>query len=385
MSWRVPLTDVRISEEDVEAVLDCLRSGWLTMGPRTIAFEEAFAEATGAAHAVAVSSCTAALHLACVAAGFGPGDEVVVPGLTFVSTANAVRYVGATPVLCEVGGPTDLNLDVADVERRLTPRTKGVIAVHFCGYPAAMDDLRALCDARGLRLIEDCAHAMTATVDAAGRHAGTVGDLGCFSLFSKKQLSVGEGGVVTSGDEELAARVRSLRAHAMTRVTWDRHRGYGETYDVTDVGFNYRIDEPRAALALSRLPRVAASVERRREIVREYRSALRDADGLELAWSDEDVERSAHFAFPVVLRDRAARDAFRTELHGAGVQTTWYPAVHRFTEYRELDPELALPQVEAAAERHCAIPLSSSMTSDDVRVVVGAVRAALDAPAVPSR
>ncbi|HET8672437.1 MAG TPA: DegT/DnrJ/EryC1/StrS family aminotransferase [Thermoleophilaceae bacterium] len=377
MTWRVPLANVEIPEQDVEAVLDCLRSGWLTMGPRTNEFEQRFAAYVGSPHAVAVSSCTAALHLACLAAGLGPGDEAIVAGMTFVSTPNAVRYTGATPVLCEVGGPEDMNIDLADVERRITPRTKAVIAVHFCGYPARVLELRELCDERGLVLIEDAAQAISARVDGTGRQAGTVGDLACFSLFSKNQLPVGEGGLVTSPHEELAAKVRSLRSHAMTSVTWDRHRGYADTYDVVDVGYNYRLDEPRAALALSRMGRLDEQIESRRELARTYRRRLAGLEGLGFVWDDDAVEAGAHFAFPVLLPDEAARDRFRERLQARGVQTTWYPAIHRFSDYREVFGDQSLPNVEAAAERHCALPMGSGFSSEQVEIVIESVQQVL--------
>jgi dTDP-4-amino-4,6-dideoxygalactose transaminase len=376
LTWAVPLTDVQITEEDVDAVLDCLRSGWLTMGPRTEAFEGAFADYVGSRHAVAVSSGTAALHLAARAQQIEPGDEVIVPGLTFVASASAFRFVGAQPVFCDVESPTRPNLDPVDVERRLTPRTKAVVAVHFCGYPADVPALRELCDDRGLTLIEDAAQAVGATVDGTGRKTGTVGDIGCFSLFSKKQLCVGEGGMVVTDDDELAARVRSLRSHAMTTVTWDRHRGHANSYDVTDIGFNFRLDEPRAALGRSRLARLDADIAARRRTAWTYRDRLAGLDGLELAWDDTDVARGSHFAFPVLLENRRARDDFREALADRDVQTTWYPALHRFTEYRDQSGP-AVPNVEAAADRHCALPLSSTFTEDQVEAVIRAVTTAL--------
>jgi dTDP-4-amino-4,6-dideoxygalactose transaminase len=377
MSWQVPLTDIAMAEEDVEAVLDTLRSGWLTMGPRTQGFERAFAEYVGAQHAVAVSSGTAALHLACSAIELGPGDEAIAPAMTFAATAAAIRYTGAQEVLCEVRRPDDPNIDPDDVARRLTPRTKAVLAVHMFGYPAAIEELRALCDGRGLALIEDAAQAIGATVDGSGRRAGTVGDLGCFSLFSKNQLCVGEGGMVTTDDAALAARVRSLRSHAMTSVTWDRHRGHEDSYDVTGIGFNFRLDEPRAALGLSRLRRLEDDIAARRRAVRAYRSRLAGLDGLELVFDDEAVERSSHFGFPVLLPDRAARDAFRAALQRRGVQTTWYPAIHLFSDYRSRSPGVSLPRVEEVADRHCLLPLASVFTEAEVEIVVAFVEEAL--------
>jgi dTDP-4-amino-4,6-dideoxygalactose transaminase len=375
--WRIPLTEVAVPESDVRAVLDCLESGWLTMGPRTKAFEGALADFVGTPHAVTVSSGTAALHLACLAAGIGAGDEVIVPAFTFVASASAPRYVGAELVLCDVRSARDFNIDPADVARRITPRTRAVVAVHFCGYPADVAALRALCDEHGLVLIEDCAQAIGARVDAGGRQVGTVGELGAFSFFSKKQLCVGEGGMVTSADEQLAERVRLFRSHAMTSSTWDRHRGHDPAYDVVDVGFNYRLDEPRAALGLSRLERLAESIDARRATVRAYRERLAEIPGIELPFTDEDVERSSHFAFPVLLADRETRDRFRDELKTGGIQTTWYPALHSFTEYRQFEPPDGLPRATEAADRHCALPLSSTTDEPEVELVVAAVRAAL--------
>jgi dTDP-4-amino-4,6-dideoxygalactose transaminase len=375
--WLVPLTDIEVPEQDVRAVLDCLESGWLTMGPRTQAFEQALAAYVGSPHALTVSSGTAALHLACLAAGVGPGDEVIVPAFTFVASASAARYAGAEPVLCDVRGPRDFNIDPEDVARRITPRTRAVVAVHFCGYPAAILELRRVCDEHGLVLIEDCAQAIGAHVGDDGRRVGTVGQLGAFSFFSKKQLCVGEGGMVTTADEGLAERVRLLRSHALTSSTWDRHRGHDPAYDVVDVGFNFRLDEPRAALGMSRLSRLEDSIAARRATVRAYRERLQEVPGVELPFDDAAVERSSHFAFAVLLADRGARDRFRDDLKAKGIQTTWYPALHTFTEYRRYAPPEGLPQAAETADRHCALPLSSTMDESDVDTVVQLVREVL--------
>jgi dTDP-4-amino-4,6-dideoxygalactose transaminase len=249
--------------------------------------------------------------------------------------------------------------------------------VHFCGYPADVQALRELCDANDLILIEDCAQAIGARIDEAGRQVGTVGELGAFSFFSKKQLCVGEGGMVTTADAERAEQVRLLRSHALSSSTWDRHRGHDPAYDVIDVGFNYRLDEPRAALGLSRIARLDESIEKRRATVRAYRERLAGIAGLEIPFDAQAVERSSHFAFPVLLADRAARDRFRAELKANGVQTTWYPALHSFTEYQQFAPPGGLPQAQATADRHCALPLSSSMQESELDIVVEVVAAAL--------
>jgi len=375
--WRVPLTDVAMPERDVEAVLDCLRSGWLTMGPRTKAFEESLANYVGVPHVAAVCSGTAALHLACVAAGIGQGDEVIVPAFTFVASAAAPRYVGAEPVLCDVRGPRDFNIDPEDVARRITPRTRAVMAVHFGGYAADVMALRALCDEHGLLLIEDCAEAIGARIDDSGRQVGTVGELGCFSFFSKKQLCVGEGGMVCTAEEELDERVRLFRSHALTSSTWDRHRGHDPAYDVVDIGFNFRLDEPRAALGLSRLTRLDEDIAARRSIARAYRERLADIPGIELAFDEQAVERSSHFVFPVLLKDRQARERFREGLRSEGIQTTWYPALHSFSGYRDYAPAEGLPQASEVADRHCALPLSAMMDEGDVETVLRAIHASI--------
>lgn len=367
MSWRYPLSTLPMPEEDVQAVLACLDEGWLTMGPRTQAFEAALCQELGAASVACVSSGTAALHLACRAAGLGPGDEAIVPSMTFVATAAAVRYCGAEAVFCDVASPQSPNLDVAAVEAKISDRTKAVMAVHFCGYPADVVALRELCDARGLILIEDAAQAIHA--DTGAGSAGTVGHLGCLSFFSKKQLCVGEGGAVITPDPDMEATVRSLRSHAMTSVTWDRHRGYAQSYDVVDTGYNFRIDEPRAALGLSRLSRLAGEIDRRRGVAAGYRERLAGVDGAELMWDDAAVQAGSHFAFPILAADRETRDRHRDQLKDAGIQTTWYPAVHRFSDYREREGWEPLAASEEVAERHYCLPMSPTLADDDLDAI----------------
>jgi dTDP-4-amino-4,6-dideoxygalactose transaminase len=366
VSWTLPLTDLRLTEEDVAAFLAVLESHWLTMGPRTSEFEGVFADRFGSPHAVAVSSGTAALHLALLAAGIGEGDEVLVPAMTFVAGAAAVRYCGARPVLVESLGPHDLNLDPADAGRLVGPRTRAILATHWLGYACDLPALEHLCRERDLILIEDCAQSITAR-DVRGRLTGTVGAAGCFSFFSKKQLAIGEGGMVLTADEAIAARTRSLRSHAMTSMTWDRHRGHAESYDVVDIGFNFRLDEPRAALALSRLPRLDSDVSRRRSLVRAYRARLRGVSGVTIPWSDEEVERSSHFGFAILLDTGESRDRLVRGLDAHGIQTTHYPALTALSDYRDHPPR---PRTEELAARHLLLPLSSTYGEAEVELVV---------------
>jgi dTDP-4-amino-4,6-dideoxygalactose transaminase len=361
---QIPVFDIRIEPEDVEAVADVLRSGWLTMGPRTEELEQRLAEELGSSHVVALANCTAALHLACLAAGVGPGDEVIVPSMTFVATAAAVRYSGGEPVFCDIVGDGDLGIDVGRVAELIGPRTKAVLPVHFAGYPVEIEALAGLCSERGVALIEDAAH--TPMVTVGSRSLGTFGDSGCFSFFSNKVLAAGEGGALATDSAEVAARVRSLRSHAMTSATWDRHRGHAETYDVTDVGFNYRIDESRAALLMSRLRRLPAEMVRRRELVTRYRELLAEVPGVAVAYSDFDLERSSGYLMAILLRRSEVRARLRAALRERrGIQTTIFPAVHRLSAYRASDRQVSLPATEVAAAAHVILPLYPHMRDSD--------------------
>jgi dTDP-4-amino-4,6-dideoxygalactose transaminase len=372
----LPLFDLRLQPQDLEAVAQTLRSGWLTLGPRTAAFEEAFAAQLGARHAVALSSCTAALHLAYLAAGAGPGDEVIVPAFTFAATAAAVVYCGATPVFAEIVSRERPSLDPVDVERRITPRTKAVCAVHYAGYPAAVDRLKELCDGHGIALIEDVAHAPSATLH--GRKLGTWGLAGAFSFFSNKVLSVGEGGLLCTDDDEVAAFARSRRSHAMTSGTWDRHRGRTDTYDVVGLGFNYRLDEPRSALLLSRMGRLEAEIERRRELTLRYRSLLAQVEGIVVPFEDADVPDSSCYVIPIMIDEDGRQAEVSSRMRELGIQTSiFYPSLHRFSAYRERWVDVSLPITELASRTELTLPFYPHMTHDDQDRVVTALAEAI--------
>jgi dTDP-4-amino-4,6-dideoxygalactose transaminase len=368
----LPLFDLRLEPQDLEAVAETLRSGWLTLGPRTAAFEEAFAAQLGAKHAIALSSCTAALHLAYLAAGVGPGDEVIVPAFTFAATAAAALYCGATPVFAEISSREMPSIDPADVERLITPRTKAVCAVHYAGYAAPVDQLKALCDAHEIALVEDVAHAPSATLK--GRKLGTWGQSGAFSFFSNKVLSVGEGGLLCTDDDDVAAFVRSRRSHAMTSGTWDRHSGRTDTYDVVALGYNYRLDEPRAALLLSRLARLEDDIARRRELTIRYRELLAGVEGIIVPFSGDDIAGSSCYVIPIMLERDGTQGQVSADLRERGIQTSiFYPAIHRFSAYRKRFPDISLPVTELASRTELTLPFYPHMTHDDQDRVVAAL------------
>jgi dTDP-4-amino-4,6-dideoxygalactose transaminase len=297
---------------------------------------------------------------------------VIVPSYTFAATATAVLYCGGTPVFADILGMNDLSLDPEDVERRIGPRTKAVSVVHFAGYPAPVDALAELCEQHRLVLVEDAAHAPSARL--GDRKLGTFGLAGAFSLFSNKILSVGEGGLLATDDDDVAELARSLRSHAMSSGTWARHRGETTGYDVTGLGFNYRLDEPRATLALSRLPRLEADIARRRELVREYRRRLAGWPQLIVPFGDDQVADSSCYVMPVIVRDPERRDDARRRLRERhNVQTSvFYPAVHEFTAYRARTPGVILPNTERAARSEITLPLYPHMTAaEQDRVIAG--------------
>jgi dTDP-4-amino-4,6-dideoxygalactose transaminase len=372
----LPLFDLQLQPQDLEAVAETLRSGWLTLGPRTAQFEETFAAHLGAKHAIAVSSCTAALHLAYLAAGVGPGDEVIVPAFTFAATAAAALYCGATPVFAEIISRKNPSLDPADVERKITPRTKAVCIVHYAGYAAAADRMKELCDAHGIALIEDVAHAPSATL--GGRKLGTWGLAGAFSFFSNKVLSVGEGGLLCTDDDDVAAFVRSRRSHAMTSGTWDRHSGRTDTYDVVGLGFNYRLDEPRSALLLSRMGRLESEIERRRELTVRYRELLGGIDGIIVPFEDEDVPTSSCYVMSIMVEADGRQADVSARLRERGIQTSiFYPSIHLFSAYRERFPGVSLPITELASRSELTLPFYPHMSFDDQDRVASALAEAV--------
>lgn len=368
-SWRVPLSDVRVDDELLEVARETLASGWWSMGPQVAELEARFAEHTGSPHVLAVSSGTAALHLALLAVGCGPGDEVVLPSLNFVAAANTVTRVGATPVFCDVVGPDELNLDPRDLAVAVGSRTKAVIVLHYAGFACDLDAVLEVAKGRGIAVIEDAAHAPGASW--RGRALGTIGTIGCFSFFSNKNLPVGEGGAVVTSDDALAERMRLLRSHGMTTLTWQRHQGHASDYDVVTAGLNYRIDELRAAIAVLQLSRLGVANDARKRHVLRYRELLDGVEGISFPFTgDGSLRDSAHHLAVVLLPDGVSRAAVRDAAHARRVQTSvHYPPIHRFTAYAEAGTRRPLPRTDDLAARIVTLPLYPHMSGSDVEFV----------------
>lgn len=367
----------RIAEDEIEEVVACLRSGWIGTGPRVAEFERCVAGYKDASHAVAVNSCTAALHLSILAAGIGPGDEVITTPLTFCATVNAIIHAGATPVLADVD-PQSMNIDPASVRAKISPRTKAILPVHFAGRACAMDELVSLAEEQGLILIEDCAHAIE--TEYHGRKAGCFGAFGCFSFYVTKNVITGEGGMILTPDPQRAARLKVLALHGMSSDAWKRFGDQGyKHYLVTEAGFKYNMMDMQAALGLRQMDKVEAYWLRRQEIWERYMLALADLP-LILPAPVEGNTRHAYHLFTVLVDENrcgTSRDNFLSAMTrhkiGVGVHYLSIPEHPYYQERFGWSPD-ACPQARDIGRQTVSLPLSARLTDQDVSDVIEAVR-----------
>lgn len=365
-----------IGDDEIDAVVETLRSGWLAPGPRVLAFERAFAERIGARHAIAVTSCTAGMHLALLACGVGPGDEVIVPAITFPATANVVVHAGATPVLADVD-PVDLTLDPAAVRAKLTPRTKAIMPVHYAGQACRMEELWTIAGERGLRVIEDAAHAFGTTY--RGEPVGRTPDAAVFSFYATKNLTTGAGGMITTDDDRVAEEVRRRRMHGLSADAWGRYTESGTPfYQVVVPGFNYTMGDMEAAIGLVQLRRGDALLARRRAIAERYAALLGDVP--EVALPREREPGHSWHLYVIRLRREALsidRDAFLRAMREEGIGTSvHFIPLHYHPYYRETFgwKRGDYPRAEAAFEEIVSLPLYTRMRDADVERVAQAVR-----------
>jgi dTDP-4-amino-4,6-dideoxygalactose transaminase len=371
-----------IGEEEKKEVLDCLETGWLGTGPKVARFEQDFRAYKQAGFAVAMNSCTAALHLSILAANIGPGDEVITTPLTFCASVNAIIHAGAQPVLADVD-PTTFNIDPVRVEAQITTRTKAILPVHFAGRPCDMDGLGMLVKKHGLLLIEDCAHAIETTYK--GKHVGTFGEFGCFSFYVTKNVATGEGGMVLTPREDAANRLKILALHGMSKDAWKRFTDEGyKHYQVVECGFKYNMMDIQAALGIHQLRRVEASWRRRQEIWQIYQRAFRDLP-LTLPAPPEEGTRHAYHLYTVLVdfeRTGVSRDAFMgamtAENVGVGVHYRSIPVQPYYAERFGWKPE-DYPNSVSIGEQTVSLPLSAKLTDEDVHDVIRAVRKTLGA------
>ncbi len=373
---RVPFHRANIGEEEIAAVAEVMRSGWLTMGAKTFQFEEKFASYIGASHAVAVSSCTAALHLALEAIGLKPGDEVLIPSTTFTATAEAVTYLQARPVFVDVD-PVSMNIDPQDARRRITSRTRAIIPVHLAGLPCDLAEIRCLADAHKLFVIEDAAHALPASY--RGQTIGSISDLTAFSFYATKTLTTGEGGMVTTNNKSFADRIRMMRLHGISRDAWNRYSGEGDWYyEVHESGYKYNFTDLQAAIGLVQLTKCDAMRDGRSKIAARYSTAFATNPALEIPEVPDDRSSSWHL---YILRLRAGaltinRDEFIRQLNQRGIGASVHfiplhlqPYYQRALGYRGGD----LPQAEAQYERCLSLPIYPTMNVQEIDKVIAEV------------
>lgn len=380
MKWAVPLSDVTLGEEEIQAVSEVLRSGWLTQAGRVENFERDFAGILGSRHAIAVTNGTAALHLAYAAAGLKAGDEFIIPALTFVATMNAGLYLGAKPVLADCLSPDDLTISVEDVARKITDKTRLIVSMPYGGFCPEMSALKALADKHGIPLVEDACHAPLASLN--GKRMGTLGLAGAFSFFSNKNLTTGEGGMVITDDDEVNGRIRLLRSHGMSTLTWDRHRGHAADYDVLEVGFNYRLDEVRAAIGIEQLKKLPAATEKRISAAKMLRETISNLGigGLEIPFATP-RGNPAHHLFAILLPPHVNRSAFRQKMAANGIQTSvHYPPLYRFSVASNCGiPEAGeeLPVIQSVADRLVTLPMGPHLRPESVGLIAESVQKAL--------
>jgi dTDP-4-amino-4,6-dideoxygalactose transaminase len=363
---QVPLFDLNYDEREENAVREVFKRKWLSIGPECEAFEDEFSAALDVSHALTVVNCTAALHIAMLLLNIGEGDEVILPSLTFVATANAVRYVGATPVFADVISVDDLTVDVADIERCITTKTKAIMVMHYGGHACEMQEICDLAQKHGIKIIEDACHAPLATYK--GKAMGAWGDVGCFSFFSNKNISAGEGGMIVMKDQELYDRAKLMRSHGMTSLSYQRSKGHSTGYDVVGIGYNYRMDDIHAALGRVQLSKLPDDIVARKAYSEQYHDRLREVDDITLPFSNV-RGTSSYYIFPCFVDGGfERRDVIRAFLKDNGIMTSMhYPPAHYFSAYQGFARDL--PVTERAANGLITLPLYGHMGRNAVDYV----------------
>jgi dTDP-4-amino-4,6-dideoxygalactose transaminase len=375
MVYTIPLFNLNFDDREAQAAYDTIKSGWISTGPKNAELEKKFAEMLGAEYAVSLSNCTDGLHLCCKICGFGPGDEVLVPSLTFAASVNCVCYTGATPVFCDIVGPRHLNIDPKDIEKKITSRTKGIVVVHMAGFPAMMDEIMEIAKNHNLKVIEDACHGPLS--EYKDKKLGTIGDCSAFSFFSNKNISTGEGGMFVSNKEEYASKARLLRSHGMSTMSYQRAKGHATEYDITELGYNFRMDDIRAAIAIEQLKKLPGDLDKRMRVREHYVKRLSTISDIVIPFVDN-TEFVSNYIMPVVLMSstKERRNKVREFMHNLGIQTSvHYPAIHRFSIYKGF--RAALPQTDYVTDNEITLPMYASLTEEQVDFICDTLEKAI--------
>lgn len=372
---KIPFHKAMLGNDEINAVSDVIRSGWLTMGEKTFEFERMFSDYTGAAHSIAVNSCTAALHLALKAADIKPGDEVIIPAMTFIATWEVITYFGAVPVLCDVSRDNFL-IDTTEIEKKITTKTRAIIPVHYGGESCDMDVIMDIARKHNLLVIEDAAHALPALYK--GKMVGTIGDITCFSFYATKTLTTGEGGMVTTEDHERADRIRRLRLHGITKDAWNRYSDKGSwEYDVSEAGYKYNITDISSAIGVEQLKKSEQMKLARRKIASAYNSAFGKTGLIDL-WRVRDDAECAWHLYPVKLKLddlRINRNEFIIEMKNREIGTSvHYIPMYRFSVFKNSGYTVKdFPGCEDIYSREVSLPIYPGMSEAEIDYVIGCV------------
>ena len=364
MAYQIPLFNLNFDEKEALAAYDTIKSGWISTGPKNAELEQMFINMWNVKYAVSMSNCTDSLHVCCIVCGFGPGDEVICPSITFAASCNCIRYVGATPVFADIVGLNNMNIDPKDIEAKITPKTKGIVVVHMAGFPADMDAIMEIASRHHLKVIEDACHGPLS--EYKGRKLGTIGDCGSFSFFSNKNISTGEGGMFITNNEEMARKARLIRSHGMTTMSYQRASGHATEYDITCLGYNFRLDDIRASIAIEQLKKLPGDLTIRANVRKRYLKNLSTVDRVIIPFADCN-EFVSNYIFPILIKDsvKEKRNVLREYIHAQGRQTSvHYPAVHHFTTYKDLGA--ILPQSDYVTDNEVTLPMYAALTMEQV-------------------
>lgn len=357
--YNIPLFDLNFDEQEENAVIETLKSKWISSGPKCKELEEMFCKMWNVKYSLSLSNCTGALHLAMLLCGIKENDEVICPSLTFVATVNCIRYVNAIPVFADIKSYEDLTIDPDDIKKKITDKTKAIIVMHYGGFACDMDKIMEIAKEHNLKVIEDACHGPLS--EYKGKKLGTIGDVGCFSFFSNKNISTGEGGMLITNNKDYFERAKLLRSHGMTSLSYERATGHSTNYDVIELGYNYRMDDIRASIGLVQINKLKADLEKRATIRKYYIEELSKTDKIVIPFKEHKYF-SSNYIFPILLKDSNSsfRDEIRNKLAEAGIQTSvHYPAVHRFSMYRHLHNNLK--NTNYIADNLITLPMYSSL------------------------
>jgi dTDP-4-amino-4,6-dideoxygalactose transaminase len=372
MEYNIPLFKLNFDETEEQAIIETIRSKWISTGPKCAELESLFAQMLNVNYAASLSNCTDALHLAFRVLDIKDGDEVICPSLTFAATVNAIRYVNATPVFCDIKSPEHINIDADKIETLITPKTKAITVVHLAGFPCEMDKIMKIAKTHNLKVVEDACHGPLS--EYKGKKLGTIGDVGCFSFFSNKNISTGEGGMIITNDTELDKKIRLLRSHGMTTMSYQRAQGHATVYDIVDLGYNFRLDDIRASIGVVQMKKLQYDLELRTKVRAQYISLLKNVAEINVPFA-ENQEFVSNYIMPIVLKNSTAekRDKIRDQLHARGIQTSvHYPAIHRFSIYKEFNA--LLPITEYVSDNEITLPMYSSLSIDEVNYICSTLK-----------